>query len=215
MVGPYSSSSLLWALPPFLNAYVPIPTFTIYLSLAFIGIFYSFAQLEFHLYSVCVCVRYFAQIFCTKFTCTHANSQQQWLQQQKNTKRKKKKKKKNDHALKIITQEERVRFFSCPIKRTKKNKFIYLDWILYFRNNLNIPGGSWRNAEQNQFKSLWVFFGSCSSSLWTLRLFFRFHRMPNITILNKTTNTFGNISSSTMQIHLSPYFVKSLISQTH
>lgn len=130
-------------------------------------------------------------------------------------KERKKKKKKNDHALKIITQEERVRFFGCPIKRTKKNKFIYLDWILYFRNDLNILGGSWRNAERNQFESLWVFFGSCSSSLWTLRLFFRFHRMPNITILNKTTNTFGNISSSTMQIHLSPYFVKSLISQTH
>lgn len=39
--------------------------------------------------------------------------------------KKEKKKKKNDHALKIITQEERVRFFSCPIKRTKKNKFIF------------------------------------------------------------------------------------------
>lgn len=60
MVGPHSSSSLLWALPPFLNAYVSIPTFTIYLSLAFIGIFNSFAQLEFHLYSVCVC-----EVFCS------------------------------------------------------------------------------------------------------------------------------------------------------
>lgn len=28
-------------------------------------------------FRVRVCVRYFAQIFCTKFTCTHANSQQQ------------------------------------------------------------------------------------------------------------------------------------------
>lgn len=180
MVGPYSSSSLLWALPPFLNAYVSIPTFTIYLSLAFIGIFNSFAQLEFHLYSVCVC-----EVFCSNILHQiHLYSYKRPTTMTTTAKQYQKKEKKNDHALKIITQEERVRFLVVLSKEQKRiNSSIWIEfrisvtiWIslvavdeMQSETNLNHFGCFLDHVRHHyeRFVCFFVFIACQTSPFWT------------------------------------------------